>query len=58
MTMEVIPSSPETPSLLMDYEAAGSKEFPPPGLPPAQDQGAVPEDESPAAVDVIPVLLR
>ncbi|XP_055450004.1 calmodulin-binding transcription activator 2 isoform X2 [Psammomys obesus] len=54
MTMEVIPGPPETPSLLMDYEAAGSKESPP-GLPPAQAGGAAPEDESPAAADVIPV---
>jgi hypothetical protein len=63
--MEMIPGqlscgAPETPLLLMDYEATNSKEPAPSpcGPPLAQDNGAAPEDaDSPPAVDVIPVLL-
>ncbi|XP_019060323.1 calmodulin-binding transcription activator 2 isoform X5 [Fukomys damarensis] len=51
-------SIPETPLLLMDFEATNSKGPPPspPALPPAPDDGAAPEDtDSPQTVDVIPV---
>lgn len=62
---EVLPGqlssgAPETPILLMDYEATNPKGSPPPppALPPALDAGAAPEEaDSPPAVDVIPVLL-
>lgn len=64
MTVEMIPGqlssgAPETPLLLMDYEATNSKESVPShsGLPLAQKDAAPPEDvDSPPAVDVIPVL--
>ncbi|XP_029339197.1 calmodulin-binding transcription activator 2 isoform X4 [Mus caroli] len=63
ISMETIPGqlscgAPETPLLLMDYEATNSKEPAPSpcGPPLAQDDGAAPEDaDSPPAVDVIPV---
>ncbi|XP_040604968.1 calmodulin-binding transcription activator 2 isoform X5 [Mesocricetus auratus] len=63
ITMEMIPGqlspgAPETPLLLMDYEATSSKESVPSlsGPPLAQKDGAPPEDaDSPPAVDVIPV---
>ncbi|XP_038941414.1 calmodulin-binding transcription activator 2 isoform X4 [Rattus norvegicus] len=63
ISMETIPGqlsfgAPETPLLLMDYEATNSKESAPSpsGLPLAQDDRAAPEDaDSPPAVDVIPV---
>lgn len=46
---------PETPPLLMDYEATNPKE---PPLPPAPDAGAAAEEtDSSLAVDMIPVLL-